>query len=68
MSEQADESAGTAADPVGADRTPAGEFPDDPEQPSDTDPEDVYRNMRNLLRVTERGTLARDADPDGGEG
>ncbi|PSQ59344.1 hypothetical protein BRD18_03695 [Halobacteriales archaeon SW_7_71_33] len=98
MNERAD------ADPVGADRTPASEFPDDPErvaamraladdlrerggeragllaavvyrvsdlydpeQPSDTDPEDVYRNMRNVLRVTERGTLARDADPDGGE-
>jgi len=32
----------------------------DPEQPADTTPEGVYRNMRTILQVTERGTLARD--------
>ncbi len=40
----------------------------DPEQPAETTPEGVYRNMRTILQVTERGTLARDAggdtDPD----
>lgn len=30
----------------------------DPDE--DTDPEHVYRNMRNILRVTERGTLKRE--------
>ncbi|PSP59452.1 hypothetical protein BRC72_00925 [Halobacteriales archaeon QH_7_66_36] len=30
----------------------------DPDE--ETTPEAVYRNMRNILRVTERGTLARD--------
>ena len=30
----------------------------DPDE--ETTPEAVYRNMRNVLRVTERGTLARD--------
>lgn len=35
----------------------------DPEEPADTTPEGVYRNMRTILQVTERGTLAR----DGGE-
>jgi hypothetical protein len=30
-----------------------------------TTPEHVYRNMRTILRVTERGTLARDLDDDG---
>ncbi len=34
----------------------------DPEHPADTDPENIYRNMRNILQVTERGTLARDGD------
>jgi hypothetical protein len=38
-----------------------------------TTPEHVYRNMRTILRVTERGTLARDRDggdttPGSGEG
>lgn len=32
----------------------------DPAEPADTDPENVYRNMRNILQVTERGTLERD--------
>ena len=32
----------------------------DPEE--ETSPEAVYRNMRTILRVTERGTLARDRD------
>jgi hypothetical protein len=26
----------------------------------ETTPEEIYRNMRNILRVTERGTLARE--------
>ncbi|MFB6205056.1 MAG: hypothetical protein ABEJ05_00810, partial [Haloglomus sp.] len=30
----------------------------DPEE--ETDPESIYRNMRNILRVSERGTLERD--------
>jgi hypothetical protein len=30
-----------------------------------TTPEHVYRNMRTILRVTERGTLARDLDDEG---
>lgn len=30
------------------------------DEDEDTDPEHVYRNMRNILRVTERGTLERD--------
>lgn len=30
----------------------------DPDE--ETTPEEVYRNMRNILRVTERGTLARE--------
>jgi len=30
----------------------------DPDE--ETTPEDIYRNMRNILRVTERGTLARE--------
>jgi hypothetical protein len=29
-----------------------------------TTPEDVYLNVRTILRVTERGTLARDRDGD----
>jgi hypothetical protein len=29
-----------------------------------TTPEHVYRNMRTILRVTERGTLARDTVDD----
>jgi hypothetical protein len=32
----------------------------DPDEETDT--ESVYRNMRNILRVTERGTLARDRE------
>jgi len=36
----------------------------DPEEPADTTPEGIYRNMRNILQVTERGTLARDHDGD----
>lgn len=32
----------------------------DPEE--DTTPEHAYRNMRNILRVSERGTLERDRD------
>ena len=31
----------------------------------ETDPESIYRNMRTILRVSERGTLARDRDADG---
>jgi hypothetical protein len=34
----------------------------DPAEPADTDPENVYRNMRTILQVTERGTLAREED------
>ncbi len=34
----------------------------DPEEPADTTPEGVYRNMQNILQVTERGTLAREGD------
>jgi len=30
----------------------------------ETTPEAVYRNVRTILRVTERGTLARERDPD----
>ncbi|MFB6117770.1 hypothetical protein [Halosegnis sp.] len=37
----------------------------DPDE--DTTPSDVYRNMRTILRVTERGTLARDRSPDARE-
>jgi hypothetical protein len=32
----------------------------DPDEETDT--ESVYRNMRTILRVTERGTLARDRE------
>ncbi|WP_276257458.1 hypothetical protein [Haloglomus litoreum] len=32
----------------------------DPDE--ETDPESIYRNMRTILRVTERGTLERDRD------
>ena len=28
----------------------------------ETDPESIYRNMRTILQVSERGTLARDRD------
>jgi len=98
-----DRTAAPASDPVGADRTPASEFPDDPArveslraaatdlrerggeragllaavlsrvsdlydpaESSDPDPEDIYSDMRTVLRVTERGTLARDPDPESG--
>lgn len=30
----------------------------DPDE--ETTPEEIYRNMRNILQVTERGTLARE--------
>lgn len=30
----------------------------DPDE--ETSPEEIYRNVRNILRVTERGTLERD--------
>ena len=61
-----DRTAAPASDPMGADRTPASEFPDDPAESSDPDPEDIYSDVRTVLRVTERGTLARDPDPESG--
>ena len=30
----------------------------------ETSPEEIYRNVRTILRITERGTLARDGDRD----
>lgn len=34
----------------------------DPAESSDPDPEDIYSDVRTVLRVTERGRLARDPD------